>query len=150
VDDEDHRRIAVASYNRCWELLEGERSDDDDRELLMLAFVSRYHWTLVGGEEQAVIGDWMISRAAAAIGDGALSLNFAQHALDVAQDSDVPDWLLASVHEGLARAYAANGDARARDEWYAAAAKLVDQIDDDEWRSLIADQLDSVPPPPSD
>ncbi len=113
----------------------------------MLAFVSRYHWSFVGSDEQSIVGDWMISRAAAAIGDVAVSLNFAQHAFDAAQDADVPDWLLASVHEGLARAYAATGDVRARDEWYEAAAELVGQISDDESRSVIADQLDSVPRP---
>jgi hypothetical protein len=79
--------------------------------------------------------------------DGELSLNSAEHAFHVTQDSDVPDWLLASVHEGLARAYAAKDDVRARDEWYAAASELVDQIHDDESCWLIADHLDGVPGP---
>lgn len=148
VESVSHRDIAVSTYNQCWEHLEREdRTDDEDRELLTLAFTSRYHWTHAGGEEQAIVGDWMISRAAAATGDGALALNFARRAYNTARHTDAPDWLTASVHEGLARAYAAVGDVKARDEWYASAAELVDQISDHEMRALIADQLDSVPRP---
>ena len=144
----NHRDIAVSTYNACWELLENEhRTPDEDRELLTLAFTSRYHWSCVGGRDQTIISNWMISRAAAAAGEGALALNFAHYAYDLAHDTDAPDWLVASVHEGFARAYAAIGDTQARDEWYESAAELADQIVDDEYRALIADQLDSVPRP---
>jgi hypothetical protein len=148
VDSLNHRDVATSTYNGCWELLEKEsRTPEEDRELLTLAFASRYHWSFVGGEEEAIISSWMISRAAAAVGDGALAINFAQHAYDLAHDAAAPDWLVASVHEGLARACAAIGKARARDEWYAAATELADQIQDPEYRALIADHLDSVPRP---
>jgi hypothetical protein len=150
VESLNHRDIAVLTYNACWELLENEhRTPEEDRALLTLAFTSRHHWSNVGGEEQTIIANWMISRAAAAVGEGTVALNFAQLAFDLAHDADVPDWLVASVHEGFARAYAAAGDARARDDWYASAIELADQIADDEYRALIADQLDSVPRPHS-
>jgi hypothetical protein len=146
VDGLNHQDIAVSTYNACWGLLEKEsRTPDEDRELLTLAFASSYHWSFVGGQEQAIISSWMISRAAAAVGDGALAINFAQHAYDLAHDAAVPDWLIASVHEGLARACAAIGKGRARDEWYAAAIELADRIENQEYRALIADHLDSVP-----
>ena len=150
VDGLNHRDIAASTYNACWKHLDNERrTPDEDRELITLAFTSRYHWACVGGDEQAIISNWMIARAAASVGEGALSLNFAQLAYDLAQRIDAPDWLVASVHEGLARAYAATGNAPARDEWYAAASELADQISDQEYRALIADQLDSVPRPRS-
>jgi hypothetical protein len=149
VDREDHRRTAAETFNRCWELLENaNRTDEDNRELLTLAFVSRYHWSCVGAEEQMIIGDWMVSRAAAAVGEAHLAVRFAQRAYDRAQEADGPDWLGASVCEGLARAYAANGDLALRNQWYEAAEDLVERIEDHESKALIADQLDSVPRSP--
>jgi hypothetical protein len=149
VDLEDHRRTAGETFNRCWELLEkANRTDEDNRELLTLAFVSRYHWSCVGAEEQMIMGDWMVSRAAAAIGEAHLAVRFAQRAYDRAQEADVPDWLGASVCEGLARAHVANGDLALRNQWYEAAVDLVERIEDHESKSLIADQLDSVPRSP--
>jgi hypothetical protein len=148
VESVNHRDLAASTYNACWEYLEKpDRTADDDRELLTLAFTSRYHWSLASGEEQVIIANWMVSRAAAAVGKAALALDFAQLAYDQAQDADVPDWLIASVHEGLARAFAAAGDTPTRDKWCAAAVELVDRISDDESRELIAEQLASVPRP---
>ncbi len=142
----DHRTIGVEAYNRCWDLLErDERNQDDDLELLTLAFTSRYHWSFAGGPEQWTVSDWMVSRAAADIGEGSLSLVFALRANSAVREFDAPDWLVASTAEGLARAYAALGDEDARDEWVNNAEYLVEAIADDEDRDLIAGQLASVP-----
>jgi hypothetical protein len=142
----DHRTIGVETYNRCWDLLErDDRSQDDDFELLALAFTSRYHWSFAGGPEQWTVSDWMVSRAAADIGEGSLALAFALRANSAAQEFDAPDWLIASTAEGLARAYAAFGNEVARDEWIVTALSLVEAIADDEDRDLIASQLASVP-----
>jgi hypothetical protein len=79
----DHRAVAVETYNRCWDLLEKEqRSTDDDVDLLTCAFASRHHWRIVGGAPQAITADWMISRAAAEIGNADLAVDFARLAFD--------------------------------------------------------------------
>ena len=146
MEESEHRAIGIATYNYCWKLLETpRRARDEDLELLTSAFASRYHWSFTGGPQQWVIGDWMISRAAAAIKEGSLSATFAHRANDAAQEFEAPDWLLASCAEGLARAYAAHGNARERDGWYAVAEQLVAHIADEESRELVADQLLSVP-----
>jgi len=146
VDADEHRTLGATTYNRCWELLESaERSPADDRELLTCAFTSRYHWGVVGRHEQIVSGDWMISRAAAAVGEGALSVNYGLVANEGARDNSTPDWLKASTAEGLARAYAAVGMDSERDHWIDVAARLVERISDAEDREIIATQLTSVP-----
>jgi hypothetical protein len=146
MDDAAHRTLGVTTYNRCWELLEQpERTGDDDVELLTLAFTSKYHWAFVAGPKETMIGNWMISRAAAAVGEGHLSLTYARLALDAAQGPDVEEWLVASTAEGMARAYAASGDLASRDEWYEKSERLVADIKDRESRELIASQLASVP-----
>lgn len=146
MDDIDHRAIAVATFNRCWELLEErDRSSDGDLELLSTAFTSRYHWNCAGGGEEAVVADWMVSRAAAATGFASLATVFALRAYESAEGGDGPEWLIASTAEGVVRAYAAANDPEARDRWYAVAQGLVDAIADEDDRRLIAEQLRSIP-----
>jgi hypothetical protein len=136
----------VETYNRCWELLETEnRSSEENLELLRTAFASRYHWSFVAETPQEIMGDWMISRAAAATGEGHLALRYARAAYDAAVAHDVEDWLLASSAEGVARAYASLGDGDHRNAWFATSEGLVALIKDGESRELIASQLASVP-----
>jgi hypothetical protein len=146
VDGAAHRQLGIETYNRCWELLEAQdRIADWDFELLRTAFASRFHWSFVAEVPQTIMGDWMISRAAAATGEGHLALKYARLAYDAAVESHVEDWLLASSAEGVARAHAALGEVDQRDEWVARSEGLVALITDDESRALIASQLSSVP-----
>ncbi len=145
----DDRELAKQLFNRCWELLESERDSDDDVELLTAAFGARFHWLSAGEVEQWIISDWMVARCASALGDGALALRFALRAHSAAQESDVPDWLVASSTEGVARAYAVIGDAQAFHHWSALASRLVTVIVDPDDRDLIASQLAEIEAPTS-
>jgi len=145
VTEPNDRTLATELYNRCWEILELEsRSSDDDVELLTTAFASRYHWLEAGTDEQWIIGDWMVSRAAGVVGAPELSLEYAHRAHDAAQDGDSPDWLVASTAEGVARAYACAGNAEEFAKWNALAGRLVEAIADEEDRALIASQLTEI------
>jgi hypothetical protein len=146
TDDQAQLALAKATYNRCWDLLENEsRTSDDDDDLLATAFASRFHWYAVGGDEQKIVSDWMVSRAAAAVGFGELSVRFAQRANEAAAEGEFPAWLQASLFEGLARAHAANGDAELRGEFLDMAQRELEQESDDEDRDLIAQQIATVP-----
>ena len=143
----DERELATKLFNRCWDLLESTRNADDDVELLTAAFSSRFHWLSVGAIEQWITSDWMVARAAAATGDGELSLRFAERAHRAAQENAVPDWLVASTAEGVARAFAVTGDVEAFNNWSALAARLIEVIADPEDKSLIASQLADIEAP---
>jgi len=140
-----HRALASAAFNRSWELLEAQRSPEEDLEMLEVAFSSRHHWRAEGGLQQVAVADWMVSRCFAALGEGPLAVRFADSARSLAP-SDAPAWLRASLLEGLARAYAADGDGARRDAAAAEAAVLLEEETDPEDRALIAEQLASVPP----
>ena len=139
-----HKALATEAFNASWELLERARTDDEDLELLEVAFESRHHWRIVGGAQQVAIADWMVSRSFAALGEGALSTRFARTALAV-EPPDAPAWLRASLLEGLARARAASGDTAGRNDAVARAALALADETDDESRELIEGQLASVP-----
>ena len=141
MDSIEHRPLAVATYNACWVLLEKtQRTADEDAELLTNAFASRYHWSQLALGQNMIIADWMVSRAAAATGNGELAVSFAQRAND-ATDENSPDWLVASSAEGMARAYGAVGNSAMRNEWVRCAQSLVAAIGEDVDRKIIADQL---------
>jgi hypothetical protein len=143
----DDRGIATLLFNRCWDLLATTRDDDDDVELMTAAFSSRFHWLKAGSIEQWIVSDWMVARAAAAIGEGELALRFATRAHGAAQENEVPDWLIASSTEGVARAYAAIGDVEEFNNWSALATRLIDVIEDPDSKALIASQLADIEVP---
>lgn len=139
----DHRSVAVSTYNGCWDLLESARSVEDDRNLLSLAFTSRYHWLQVGNATQSATADWMVSRCAAAIGEGPLSKTFAKSAL-ASVPGDAPAWMRASMHEGMARACVAIGDDDGRVQHIAQARQALATEQSEENRELIESQIATV------
>lgn len=141
--DHDHRALAISTYSDCWDLLDSVRSAQDDRNLMTLAFTSRYHWLNAGGPTEWVISDWMVSRCAAAVGEGSLSVTFAKSALaGVADDS--PAWLRASMYEGMARACVAIGDLDGKVQHIAQARRALASEESQEDRQLIESQIATV------
>jgi flavin reductase (DIM6/NTAB) family NADH-FMN oxidoreductase RutF len=64
---------------------------------------------MVGGPRNFAVGDWQISRAYAAIGEGGLSLKYAKSALECCVSHSLND-MIHTAFEGVARAYAVDGD----------------------------------------
>jgi len=144
-DVDARRQEAVAAFNRAWELIDSpQRSNDDDAEMLTSAFVSRYLWDSIGGDEQRAVGDWQIAHVASLLGHSELALSFASRALGRVLRNGWTDWRLASCYEGMARAQASAGNDRERDRWVGLAREALAGIDDEEDRDLIASQLASV------
>ena len=141
--DHDHRAIAISTYGDCWDLLDSVRSAEEDRNLMTLAFTSRYHWLKAGGPTEWAISDWMVSRCAAAVGEGSLSVTFAKSALAGVTD-DSPAWLRASMYEGMARACVAIGDLDGKVQHIAQARMALATEESQEDRQLIESQIATV------
>lgn len=142
------RAFAVAAFNGAWDLIDKpDRSEDDDRQMLTLAFASRWHWSEVGTAENTTIADWQIAHVASLIGETSLARVYAQSAYDAARNNDLPDWLRASTAEGLARAHACAGDKASYERFANEARELVTQLDEEEDRELILGQLATIPVP---
>ena len=142
MSDTEERELAISLYSRCWELLETEsRTSEGDVELITCALASRLHWLRAGGAQEWIISDWMVARAAGAVGATDLALVFAQRANDAVTLSDFPDWLVASTAEGVARAYGEDGHSEEFASWSLKAQRLIEIIVDDDDRALIASQF---------
>ncbi|HET7901653.1 MAG TPA: hypothetical protein VFL59_10730 [Candidatus Nanopelagicales bacterium] len=144
LDPATQRRVAVHLYNRTWDLLDlgDQRTEAQTHEMVDAAHASAWHWAQIGGLEQAVVGEWMISRVHASAGHGEAAVLHAQRAFTLLHSGDgLPDWLEASVQEGLARAHLAAGDRDAAEFAAHAATDSLDKIAEADDRELVASQL---------
>ena len=141
------RALAVRLFNRTWELLDTERDEAGDRDVLATAMASRLHWRGIGTDENLVAGDWLVSHVASRLGHADLALDFAAAAHERVSTSSepLPTWLVASTLEGLARAHAAAGHDEERDAYAADARRVLEAVDDDEDRDIVESQLATVP-----
>src|SRR3954454_20887912 len=126
----NHRKLAVGYFNAAWDLIDaGNRTPEQDRDMICIALASRQHWIEAGGaDENLAVADWEVAHAACLAGFAELALSFAQAAVDRADSSEVPSWLKASTHEGLARAYAAAGDKTSYQREVAVAQALLETV----------------------
>ena len=146
LDPTTQRALAVALFNRVWELLEkADRTSADDEELVNAAHASRYHWTTIGTPRHLAIGDWQISRAYAALERAEPAVHHARLCLDSARLVTDEPWLLASAYEGLARAYAAAGDRAAAVEWKDKAVAQLELVTDADDREVVEQDVASLP-----
>ena len=145
----EHRILAVNYFNAAWDLIDlPQRTPGQDRDMVTMAFASRQHWHEAGGtDENLAVADWQVAHAASLVGLADLALAFARASVDRAESSDVPAWLKASTHEGLARAHAAAGDRASYDAEADRCRELLAHVDDDEDRALVQSQLDSIAAP---
>jgi len=103
---EFHRKIAARSFNGTWEYLDmKKRTKEDDQEMLHLAHASRYHWGLIGTPRNRAVGDWLLSRVYADMGQPELSLRFAESSLALCKENRLVD-IVHTANEAMARAYA--------------------------------------------
>ena len=132
--------FAKSIYNSIWGLLEkGDRSLEDDQEMLLAAYASLYHWTKVGTAVHYQRGCWMISRVYQTLGKAESSLEWALRCLQISEEqpSEMKDFDLAYAQEALARAYALSGDQeKALDHWHQA-ADLGEQIKEPEDKKIF-------------
>jgi hypothetical protein len=143
----DHRPLAIGYFNAAWVLIDTlNRTAEQDRDLITLTFAARQHWIDAGGTaENLTIADWQVAHAASLTGLSSLALVFADAAVQRAESSDVPTWLKASAHEGLARASAAAGDEAGYEREARLTRALLDAVTDAEDRQLVEAQLASIP-----
>jgi len=137
---------AKVAFNGAWDLIDtGERTPDQDREMLLKAAASRYLWAdAEGGDSALAIGDWQVAHVLSLLGAADLALQFATSSLQRVLANGWSDWRLASAQEGMARAYAAIGDRENRDRYADECRALLPTLDVED-REIIGGQLATVP-----
>lgn len=142
----DRRKLAAELFNLVWELLErtGRTAADDDR-MVHAAHASRFHWGEAGGPEQWAVGEWQCARVYSVLGRAEPALHHARRCADLTTAHHVPDWLVASAQEGLARAYATAGDLVRAHEHRDLAHPALRAVTDPEEREVVESDLAGIP-----
>jgi uncharacterized protein YndB with AHSA1/START domain len=118
-----HRAQGIECNNRCWTMIEAERTADNDEELLRCAYSAAYHWQRAVRREPVneVRARYMLAKAHLVAGHGPIALQYADMTLSLATGLGLVDFDLAYAHEVRARALKAVGRlAEADQEWSAA------------------------------
>jgi hypothetical protein len=137
-----HRKLAAACFNSAWDYLEmRRRTPEEDIKMLNLAHAALYHWEKVGGPRQVAVSQWQVSRAYVEVGFPNLAIQLAQSCLDLCTSNGLIE-IAHTANEGLARAYAANGEYRKAQKHIAKArSQLGGLILTSEDRKIYADQI---------
>jgi hypothetical protein len=145
---EVERAVAVSYFNDVWGLLDlAQRTPEQDDRMIHLAHASRLHWDNVGTDQHRAIGEWQCSRVYAVLGRGEPALFHANRALGYAGRAGVEDWVLASAHEGLARAHLAADDVEAAIESRATARQLAEAVADEDDKAVVLADIETLPLP---
>jgi hypothetical protein len=115
VDDaagEWHRSQGIECNNSTWEMIEAERTPDNDEEMLRRAYASSYHWARAArrGPANDARGAWLLAKVQLLVGQPELSLKYADQCMAVCLEHGLDDFDLAYAHEARARALKALGD----------------------------------------
>ena len=145
AEREFHRKVAADCFNRAWDYLDmTTRGPDSEREMLLLAHASRYHWGLVGSPKNKAVGDWQISRIYAALGQAELALLFAKCSLAVSERNGLAG-TIPSGYEGVARAFATAKDPEQAKKYLAKARNKLGQLPlKSEDREVYVAQIDDT------
>lgn len=139
-----HKHFAPRLNVECWNLLEKDnRTEDENRRMLMVAFASCYHWLSAGNDLNQQRGEWLIARTYAALGEADNCLKHALRCMEwtVKADESYQDFDIAYAHEMLARGYALTGQTEKATSSLAKAKELGNAIAGEEDRKYFFNDL---------
>jgi uncharacterized protein YndB with AHSA1/START domain len=112
ADGEWHRTQGIECNNSTWEMIEAERTPENDEEMLRRAYASTYHWARAARRAPAndARGAWLLAKVQLLAGQPHLSLRYADRCLEVCKQYGLADFDLAYAYEARARALKALGD----------------------------------------
>ena len=112
TDGEWHRTQGIECNNSTWEMIEADRTPENDEEMLRRAYASTYHWARAARRVPAndARGAWLLAKVQLLAGQPQLSLRYADRCLEVCKQYGLADFDLAYAYEARARALKAVGD----------------------------------------
>ncbi len=143
---EDERKLAIALFNETWALLENpSRTPAEDDRMLHVAHASRFRWDNVGSDQHRAVGEWQCSRVYATLGRGEPAVFHALRSLTYASSDGVDGWVMASAHEGLARAQIVAGELDAARDSRDRALELAEKLADPEDKNIVLGDIATLP-----
>ena len=146
TEQDYHRKFAVQTFNRVWELLDKQnRTPDELDEMLHAAHASRYHWGVVGAPVNLARGEWQVSRVYTVLNRAEAALHHARRCLELCGTNGIGDFDLAYAYEAMARALAIAGQTEAAAKYIALGKEAGERIAEADDKELFFGDLKSVP-----
>ena len=142
--DRWYRWMAADLFNRVWELLEAERTPEQDRELLATALASWLHWRRVGSPVNHAVAEWQVARVCAVLVDPLRAEAYARAGLRTAEENSLGPFYVGYACEALARAAAVAGNQEQRAAWLERARREAAAVADAEERALLEADIDTI------
>ncbi|HEX6946777.1 MAG TPA: hypothetical protein VF246_05465 [Acidimicrobiia bacterium] len=137
-----HRALAPRAFNETWEYLDADTLTREEEEAMLAAtFAQRYHWYRVGDPRNRAIADWQVSRVASVLGYADLAFRFGERSLETCLEFGLDPFVTGFAHEAIARAAAEVDDIETFNEHLESAKALLEEIEDDEDREVLAADL---------
>jgi hypothetical protein len=139
-----HARFAAGCFNQAWKGIDSRsRTVEEEEAMLSAAHASFWHWSQRDdfAPRNRSVAYWQLSRVYALVGAQPLAQRFAERCIEVGEAAPLPPFFVGYGYEALSRARVL-----ARD-WVAArvhlehAQALTDQVESEESRRLLQDDL---------
>jgi hypothetical protein len=145
TEQDFHRKMAVDLFNLTWAFLDKpDRNALDEDRMIHSAHASRYHWEVVGTNENLAIGEWQISRVYAVLKRAEPALFHSRRSLHICEQSGLTGFCLAYAHEAMARALSLSGDQAAAATSLKLAKEVAQTITEPEDKKLVLEDLKSI------
>jgi hypothetical protein len=146
MDVEQHRTLAVETFNLTWDLLDkgDARTQEDVDRMIHAAHASRYHWGVAGTPLEAARGEWQISRVYAVLGRAEPARYHAHRSLDLCTANDYGGFDMAFALEAVARAAAIAGDGETCRAYIDRARVATTDIEDEDNRTYVEGELETI------
>ena len=141
-----HKYFSAHCFNQAWDYMEkdGNRSTEENMAMLHTAIASLWHWTQrqdVSAQNLSV-GNWQVSRVYCLLKQPNNARTYGLQALKYAKE--LPAFYKGYAYETLARAEMIVNNRVIMKTHLEKAREMLDQIEDDEDRQLLAKDLESI------
>lgn len=148
IDHATHENCAKKCFNDTWALLDrSDRTEDDDALMVHTAHCSRYHWHHIGQPKHFARGDWLLARVYAVLGIADRALYYARRCEATCEEHDLSPFDKAYACEAIARALMVSHAAMEAHDYIRKARALAPQIDNEQERQWLLDDLDGLDAP---
>jgi tetratricopeptide (TPR) repeat protein len=145
--DYAHKFFSVRCFNQAWDLIDKpDRTPQEEVEMIMLSFVSHWHWTQREDytSEKASIAYWQIARIYTILGQYENAIRFAHLCLQTSQEEGIKPFFLAYAYEALARAETLAGNKQQVNKYLDEAKEIANSIIDVQERNMLLADLNNI------
>ncbi|WP_337861003.1 hypothetical protein [Ferroplasma sp.] len=144
INAKQHRILASRLFNYTWELMEKERSLEDDELMISVAQASLFHWRFAGGKLEISRGHWIISRVYSILKMPESSLYHGMRDLTICEEENFSDFDMGFANEAVARAYSIKGSKELAIVYIKKAMEYAQKIDDGEDKNWLETNINTI------